>query len=66
MDSSKKRIHSTFCAGYLLEPAVARVFILAHPVILKIFIAGAVSQKAAKPTPLTIDHITMGRFNKMA
>ena len=51
--------------GYLVEPAVTRVFILAHPVMLKIFITGAVSQKTAKPSVWTIDHIPMGRFNKL-
>ena len=51
--------------GYLLKPAVTRVFILAHPVMLKIFITGAVSQKAAKPSVWTIDHIPMGRFDEL-
>ncbi len=55
----------SFKPDYLLEPAVTRVFILAHPVMLKIFITGAVSQKTAKPSVWTIDHIPMGRFNKL-
>ena len=59
------RATATFCAGYLLETAVTRVFIQAHPVMLKIFITGAVSQKTAKPSAWTIDHIPMGRFNKL-
>ena len=33
---SKKRIHSTFCAGYLLETAVTRVFIQAGLVIIQL------------------------------
>jgi len=55
----------SFKPDYLLEPAVTRVFIQAHPVMLKIFITGAVSQKTAKPSAWTIDHIPMGRFNKL-
>ena len=55
----------SFKPDYLLEPAVTRVFIQAHPVMLKIFITGAVSQKTAKPSVWTIDHIPMGRFDKL-
>jgi len=55
----------SFKPDYLLEPAVTRVFIQAHPVMLKIFITGAVSQKTAKPSVWTIDHIPVGRFDKL-